>query len=491
MRYSIATEQASSLACDCLVVGVFQGGRLTPAAQALDKRSGGRIQRWVGGREFSGKAGECLLLHDLPRITAPRVLLAGLGRGPRPDAGNLRKATEAALRMLGTTACKHAASYLTELEVSEREFDWSCRQTVLIAEALRYRFNAYRQRPTPPWPLRQLSLAGEPDQRRALVEAQAIAEGVAVAKNLGNTPPNVCTPRWLAEQATALLGKAGGIKVKALGPAEMKRLGMGALLAVAQGSRQEPRLIIMEYNGGNDSKEPPVVLVGKGITFDTGGISLKPAGNMDEMKFDMCGAASVIGTLAGVARLKLPLRVVGIVPSAENMPGGQATRPGDIVTSMSGRTVEILNTDAEGRLILCDALTYSERYHPRAVIDIATLTGACVIALGSHASGLFGNDESLVQELLQAGQDVGDRAWQLPLWEDYQEQLHSAFADVGNIGGREAGTITAACFLARFTRKLRWAHLDIAGTAWLGGKQRASTGRPVPLLTQYLIDCCR
>jgi leucyl aminopeptidase len=306
-----------------------------------------------------------------------------------------------------------------------------------------------------------------------------------LARELGNLPPNICTPAYLAEQALAL-GKSHKLKVTVLERKDMKRLGMGSLISVSDGSRQPPKLITLEYYGG-PKKQKPVVLVGKGVTFDTGGISLKPGSDMDEMKYDMSGAGSVIGTLRAVAQMKLPLNVVGVIPATENMPDGNATRPGDIVSSMSGQTIEILNTDAEGRLILCDALTYSERFEPSAIIDIATLTGACVIALGHVASGLFANDEQLAGEVVAAGQKSWDRVWPMPVWEDYQEQLKSNFADMANIGGRPGGSITAACFLARFTRKLKWVHLDIAGTAWKSGRDKGSTGRPVPLLTQFLM----
>jgi leucyl aminopeptidase len=264
---------------------------------------------------------------------------------------------------------------------------------------------------------------------------------------------------------------------------------MGALLSVARGSRQPAKLIVMEYRGGAKNQKP-IVLVGKGVTFDSGGISLKPGEAMDEMKYDMCGAASVIGTMSACAELQLGLNMVGIVPATENLPDGQATKPGDIVTSMSGQTIEILNTDAEGRLILCDALTYAGQFDPDVVIDVATLTGACIIALGHHPAGLLGNHNPLINDLLNAGKTSGDRCWELPLWDDYQEQLDSNFADMANIGGREAGTITAACFLSRFTRDYDWAHLDIAGVAWKSGKEKGATGRPVPLLTRYLLDRC-
>ena len=324
---------------------------------------------------------------------------------------------------------------------------------------------------------------------KAIREGQAIAQGVNLAKDLANLPSNHCTPAYLAEQAKGLQKTYTSIKVKVLDEAQMKKLGMGALLAVARGSREPPKLIILEYKGAEPDKRP-IALVGKGVTFDSGGISIKLAASMDEMKFDMSGAASVLGTLAALAELALPLNVVGIIPSTENMPGGNAVKPGDIVKSLSGQTIEILNTDAEGRLILGDALTYAERYKPAVVIDIATLTGACVVALGQHASGLFSNHEPLGEALLAAGKKSGDRAWRLPLWEEYQKQLDSSFADMANIGGREAGAITGACFISRFTKRFKWAHLDIAGTAYRTGNKKGATGRPVPLMVQYLLDQC-
>jgi leucyl aminopeptidase len=319
----------------------------------------------------------------------------------------------------------------------------------------------------------------------ALNQGLAIAEGMRLAKNLGNLPGNVCTPTYLAEAALEI-SKEHGIECQILERADMEALGMHSLLSVAKGSQQPPKLIVLHYKGGKDS-EKPLVLVGKGITFDTGGISLKPAPEMDEMKYDMCGAASVLGTIKAIAQMKLPINLTVIVPTTENMPGGAASRPGDIVTSMSGQTIEILNTDAEGRLILCDALTYAERFEPETVIDVATLTGACVVALGHVATGLFANNDGLARELAHAGDEAHDRAWQMPLWDDYQELLKSPFADMANIGGRWGGSITAACFLARFTKKFEWAHLDIAGTAWKSGADKGATGRPVPLLTHYLL----
>ncbi len=395
-------------------------------------------------------------------------------------------------KTLADTGATEAVVYLTELEVKGRDIAWKLRHAVESVEMALYKFDRLKShKPEKKRPLRKLILtvgkrselaAGE----IAVQQGLAISAGMHLARDLGNLPGNICTPSYLADQARELEHQYG-VKTTVLEREDMEKLGMGALLSVSRGSRQPPKLITIEYKGGKDD-EPPVALVGKGLTFDAGGISIKPAAAMDEMKYDMCGGATVLGVIKACAELKLPINVVGVIPSSENLPDGDANKPGDIVTSMSGQTIEILNTDAEGRLILCDALTYTERFHPAAVVDIATLTGACVIALGAHASGLLANNDQLARDLLNAGKYAHDRAWQLPLWEDYQKQLDSNFADMANIGGREGGTITAACFLARYTKKFKWAHLDIAGTAWLGGKAKGGTGRPVPLLTTWLIQ---
>jgi leucyl aminopeptidase len=419
------------------------------------------------------------------------VLLVGLGSAEKFRDRQYCEAIAAAMRSLNATGATDALLYLPETTATQRDTGWRIAQATIAARAAGYRFERMKSRPEKSQPaLRRLAFGVDDKKAQRLAAAGleqglAIAHGMNLARDLGNLPANVCTPNYLAGAARDL-AKHYRMKIQVLERADMERLGMGALLSVARGSVQAPKLIIVEYRGG-PSGQKPVVLVGKGVTFDTGGISIKPAAEMDEMKFDMCGAASVLGTLKAVAEMKLRLNVVGIMPATENMPSGSATKPGDVVTTMSGQTVEILNTDAEGRLILCDALTYAERYKPQAVIDIATLTGACVIALGHVVSGLFANDDALAHEVLAAGDTAGDRAWHLPLHDDYQEQLHSNFADFANIGGRPAGAITAACYLARFAGKFKWAHLDIAGTAWKSGKEKGSTGRPVPLLTQFLI----
>jgi len=492
VEFSIKRTSSVQIRSDCAVVGVFEPRKLSAAAATLDRAAKGYLETIVRRGDMDGKAGSTLLLHNVPGVACDRILLVGLGRESEFRDKRYREAIASAMRVLGTTGATEATLHLTELAVPRRDGRWRIAQAVAVAREAIYRFDQMKSKPEgAPAALRRLVLgAGDRGElRRAtagLEQGLAMAHGVSLARDLGNLPANVCTPAYLAEQAREL-SKRYRMKLTVLEREDMEKLGMGALLSVARGSAQPPKLIVLEYRAG-PKPQKPVVLVGKGVTFDTGGISLKPAGEMDEMKFDMCGAASVLGTIKAVAEMKAPINVIGIIPATENMPGGRATKPGDIFTTLSGQTVEVLNTDAEGRLILCDALTYAERYDPAAVIDIATLTGACVIALGHVASGLFANDDALARELLAAGDLAFDRAWHMPLWEDYQEQLKSNFADFANIGGRPAGSVTAACFLERFTRKFKWAHLDIAGTAWKSGKEKGATGRPVPLLTQFLVN---
>jgi leucyl aminopeptidase len=479
----------------CAIVGVYESRKLDQPGAALDKLAKGYLADLAKRGDIEGKSGSTLLLHNVPGVSAERVLLVGLGRegdfGPR----QYREAVAAAMRALSATGAKDAELYLTAIDMDKHDIEWRVRQAVAIAAESLYRFDAMKSsRDNSKRALQRLTLgvADKGDTRKAergLAQGSALAAGMALTKDLGNLPPNVCTPSFLGDQAVKL-GKQYKMKVQVLDREDMQKLGMNTLLAVAAGSHEPPKFIVMEHRGGGKNAKP-VVLVGKGITFDTGGISIKPSGEMDEMKFDMSGAGSVLGTMKAVGELSLPLNVVGLIPTTENMPGGRAARPGDIVKSMSGQTVEILNTDAEGRLILCDALTYAERYQPAAVIDIATLTGAMVIALGHVATGLFANDDGLAEEVLAAADSAHDRAWRMPLWDDYQDQLKSNFADFANIGGRPGGSITAACFLSRFTRKYKWAHLDIAGTAWRGGKEKGATARPVPLLLQFLLSRAR
>ena len=493
MEISVKLGTARTLRTACVVVAVFSGKRLSPAAQTIDKASRGLLSRVIKRGDINGNEGEALMLPDVPGVTAERVLLVGAGRQEGIGPRDFLKVLAAAGRALADAGIRSAASALAEVRVRERDLAWKARQTVVALEATSYRFEQLKTKPSRKPSLGRLDILCERNEAAAAEAGirlgKGIAGGIRLTRDLANLPGNHCTPSHLADTARGLSREFPVLKVTVLQEAEMRKLGMGALLAVAQGSRQPPRLIALEYKGGPRG-EKPVVLVGKGVTFDAGGISIKPAAAMDEMKFDMTGAASVLGVMQAVAELGLPINVVGVIPATENLPDGNAVKPGDVVTSLSGQTIEILNTDAEGRLILCDALTWSARFEPSVVIDIATLTGACVVALGSHASGLMSNHDPLADALLSAGDDTGDRAWRLPLWDDYQKQLDSPFADMANVGGREAGAVTAACFLARFTREYHWAHLDIAGTAWTGGKAKGSSGRPVPLLMEFLLKRC-
>jgi leucyl aminopeptidase len=491
VEFSIKSGGPDKAKCDCIVVGVFETRKLSAPAERLDKAAGGYLAGILRRGDMDGKSGATLLVHDTPGIAAQRVLLVGLGKEAEFTEKTYRDAVTASVRVLKDTGSRNAVITLGELPVARRDTAWLVRQAVLAVHEVLYRPDQLKSKQDNAKPaLTAIAFsAADKDVKSAaaaLAQGEAIARGANLTRELGNLPANICTPTYLAQQAQRL-AKEFKLKCEVLDRARMEKLGMGSLLSVARGSHQPPRFIVLQYQGGK-AKAKPIVLVGKGITFDTGGISLKPGAEMDEMKYDMSGAASVLGTFRALAEMKLPLNVVGLIPTTENMPGGGATRPGDIVTSMSGQTIEILNTDAEGRLILCDALTYAERFDPDCVVDVATLTGACVIALGAVASGLMANNDALANELLEAGQTSGDRAWQLPLWDDYQEMLKSNFADIPNISGsRAAGTITGACFLARFTKKYPWAHLDIAGTAWRSGKEKGSTGRPVPLLTHFLL----
>jgi leucyl aminopeptidase len=491
VEFSIKPLIPGRNASGCTVVGVYADRKLSAAAAALDKSAKGYLRRVLGRGDMDGRIGTTLMLHDVSGVTSTRVLLVGLGPKAEFAERQYRRSVIAATAALSKSGAAKVEMHLAELAVGHRDIEWRVMQAARAARETIYRFEQMKSSPSENGSaLRHMVFATSKDDSkraaRGLARGIALALGVSLARDLGNLPGNVCTPAYLAAQARKL-AKHHRLKIRVLERADMAKLGMHTLLSVAQGSSQPPKLIVLEYHAGPKNQKP-VVLVGKGVTFDTGGISLKPASEMDEMKYDMSGAGSVLGTIKAVAEMKLPVNLIGIIPATENMPGGRATKPGDIITSMSGQTVEILNTDAEGRLILCDALTYAERYQPAAVIDIATLTGACVIALGSVVSGLFANDDVLAAEILGAGEFSGDGAWHLPLHEEYQEQLRSNFADFANIGGRPAGAITAACFLARFTKKYKWAHLDVAGTAWKSGREKGSTGRPVPLLTQFLID---
>ena len=493
MEFSVKSGSPEKQRMSCIVAGVFDARKLSPSAQILDDASEGMISNLIRRGELEGKLGQDLLLHNVPNTLCDRILLVGCGKEKELDINNFRKINAHMASVLDERGATEAFSCLTEIHIKNRDIDWKIRQSIEAIEEELYRFDQLKSdKQSSRRPLRKVvfsvsSRRDLPIGEIAVRQGSAIISGVKLCKDLANLPGNICTPTYLAEQARALEKTYRNFHVDILEESDMEKLKMGALLSVTRGSRQDAKLISMQYNGAK-ADDKPIVLVGKGVTFDSGGISLKPGAAMDEMKFDMCGAASVMGTLSACAELQLPLNVIGVIPATENLPDGMATKPGDIVTSMEGITIEILNTDAEGRLILCDALTYSKKFDPEVVIDVATLTGACVIALGAHPAGLFGNHNPLVNDLLNAGKYSGDRCWHMPTWPEYHEQLESNFADVANIGGREAGAITAACFLSKFTKKYHWAHLDIAGVAWKSGKQKGSTGRPVPLLMQYLLD---
>ena len=493
MDFNIKSGDPEKQLTACVIVGIFESRRLSPAAKAIDTISKKYLSNLIRRGDMDGSKGHYLLLHNVPGMIADRVLLIGCGKEREIDDKNYRTIIANSIRALNDTGSLDGVNYLSELTIKGRDHYWKIRHAVQIAEHTLYKFNELKtKKKKNRRPLRKITFTVPtrrelPQSEIALYEGRAIANGIKLTRNLANYPSNICTPSYLAKEATALAKVHNSLTVNILEEADMKKLSMGSLLSVSQGSKEPAKLITLEYKGTKKTQKP-IVLVGKGVTFDTGGISIKPAPAMDEMKYDMCGAASVLGTLSAVAELGLPINVVGVIPTTENMPSGTATKPGDVFTSMSGQTIEVLNTDAEGRLILCDAITYSERFNPEVVIDIATLTGACVIALGKHATGLLSNHNPLARELLNAGDESGDRAWQLPLWDEYQQQLNSPFADMANIGGRDAGTITAACFLSRFAEKYHWAHLDIAGTAWLSGNKKGATGRPVSLLMQYILN---
>lgn len=492
---------------DCLVVGMFEGQSLSGVAKTLDTATKGLVTRLVKLGDFEGKRGSHLMLHEVAGIGATRVLLVGLGKEAEFGDKAFADAARTALRALNNTRAANviwclaqSAPQLPQAQGQSvaRDVQWRVVTTIALIREAGYRL--LERHPElrrngakagdKPFGLRKVVLTVDTAEAKAgaqaVVRGMALANGIELTKDLGNLPSNICTPTYLADTARGI-ARRFKLKVEVLGRKQIEALKMGAFLAVTKGTAEPPQFIVLRYDGAG-ARQAPVVLVGKGITFDTGGISLKPGEGMDEMKYDMCGAASVLGTMQAVAEMGLKLNVVAIIPTCENMPSGTATKPGDVVTSMSGQTIEILNTDAEGRLILCDALTYAERFKPAAVIDVATLTGACIIALGHHNTGLYARSDALADQLLQAGRKSLDTAWRMPLDDEYQEQLKSNFADIANIGGRPAGSVTAACFLARFTDKYDWAHLDIAGTAWKSGAAKGATGRPVPMLTQFLMD---
>ena len=492
MEFVLKHNTAEKARSACQIITVTQPRKLSASGQRVDKANKGMLSAILKRGDMDGTVGQTLLLPSTGINGVQRLLLVGCGKESEMNERNFDRVVNAIASTLESSGARDAEFYAAEIPLRGRDLAWKIRQSALLLNNSEYRFDGLKSdKPAPRKGLRKVAInvlkKDAERARQAIAEASAISAGMNLTRDLGNLPANICTPTYLAKQAQVLAKSDKRLRVGILDEADMKRLKMGSLLSVSAGSRQPAKLITIEYRGAA-AAEKPVVLVGKGVTFDTGGISLKPGQSMDEMKYDMCGAASVFGTLQAVTQMQLPINVVGIIPATENMPDGIATKPGDIVTSMSGQTIEILNTDAEGRLILCDALTYAAKFKPSCVIDIATLTGAVIVALGKVPSGVMGNNPALIKDLIKSGQQIEDKIWELPLWDEYQEQLKSNFADMANIGGRDAGTITAACFLSRFTRNYKWAHLDIAGTAWKSGDAKGATGRPVPLLTQFIIN---
>jgi len=490
MDYSIESITLDKLQSDCLLIGIYEKQQLSYAASVIDELCDGLITKLISRGDIAGKNAETLLINNLPIDSINRVIVVGFGERSKLTRKLFRKAMASATKALKECKTKSASCALLDIEVEKADAQWIARQIVEVVNDGLYQYSTTK-RCDDKIQLHALTLiTNEANHKFAETGVQqgiAIAQGIALTKQLADLPGNICTPTYLAEQALVLTGQHEKLSCEILEEHDMESLGMGAFLSVSKGSRQPAKLICLQYQG-SDPHVKPIVLVGKGLTFDAGGISLKSGQGMDEMKYDMCGGASVLGILRAASMMNLKLNLVGLIPSSENLPDGNANKPGDILTSMAGKTIEVLNTDAEGRLILCDTLTYAKKYDPEVVIDMATLTGACIVALGRVPSGLFGNDDKLCNELVEAGEKACDLVWRMPIWEEYQEQLKSNFADLANIGGPDGGSITAAVFLSKFTENYRWAHIDIAGTAWRTGASKGATGRPVSLLSQYLIN---
>ena len=490
MDYSIESASLDKLQSDCLVVGIYENQPLEKNAKQLDTLTNGLLSQLLGRGDIKAKVGETLLINHTGIDNIARIVLLGFGDKAKLSRKSYRKSVQSLVKLLREAKLKSATTALLDIEVDGADPVWCGRQMIEVFHDGLYQYSATKK-VEDKVAFTSLAILATSDQQPsaslALQQGLAIAHGVELAKNLADLPGNICTPTYLAQQAQLLASNHPHLNCEVLEESDMQALGMGALLGVSRGSRQPAKLISLQYQGA-DASVKPIVLIGKGLTFDAGGISLKPGLGMDEMKYDMCGGASVLGVMRMVTELNLKLNIVGLVPASENLPDGDANKPGDILTSMAGKTIEILNTDAEGRLILCDTLTYAERFNPEVVIDMATLTGACIVALGRVPSGLFGNDDALCEDLQRASEMACDAVWRMPIWEEYQDQLKSNFADLANIGGPDGGSITAACFLANFAKDFRWVHIDIAGTAWRTGANKGATGRPVPLLSQYLIN---
>jgi leucyl aminopeptidase len=469
---------------DALVIGLFLHEKFNTIAKEANEIVNNQIAQLQKSKDFTGKTGEVLTLFS---DKGQRIVVVGLGKKDQCDLGRLQTASKNAIKSLVKTPVQSVSNYISANEFGNFDNSRACKIICLACSHAQYRYETTKNfKKDDKHSIKTMSVYAEKKLSAVIKQAAAIGAGIETTRELGNLPPNICNPDYLVKQARAIAKEYDNCSLSVLDDKKMEKLKMGALLAVGRGSRNKPKMIVLKYNGASTSQKPHVI-VGKGITFDTGGISLKPGANMDEMKYDMCGAATVIGTFVAVAQMQLPINLITIVPAVENMPDGDAYRPGDVVTSYSGKTIEVLNTDAEGRLILCDALTYAQEFKPQVLIDLATLTGACVVSLGHIASAVMSKKDQLTQDLLNAGTEIHDRAWQLPIWDDYQKQINTSYADMQNVGGFPAGTITAGCFLARFTEDANWAHIDIAGTAW-ENKKEGATGRPVALMTQFLIN---
>ena len=488
MKY-LTKSSIQSESNECILAAIFEDRQLSETAEQLNSQLNNEISDLVANGEITGKIGQVQIL----RKGSERIVLVGCGKPNEINERQYKQIIQKAVQAVKETAAESVINTLTDVKIKDRDLYWNVRFAIETMEESFYVFDQFKSKKNEEQGKLSEVIFNVADTEIAQTElaiqhACAVALGVKTAKDLANCPPNICNPAYLATQAKTLENSTALLKTTILGEAELSELGMQAYLAVSRGSHNEAKLTIMEYRNHPDPQSKPIVLVGKGLTFDAGGISLKPAAEMDEMKYDMCGAASVYGVMNALVTLQLPINVIGVLAGCENLPDGNAYRPGDILTTMNGLTVEVLNTDAEGRLVLCDTLTYVQKFNPELVIDVATLTGACVVALGQHNSGLISTDDELVQQIALASRQSTDKAWQLPLSEEYDEQLKSNFADLANIGGRWGGAITAGAFLSHFTKNYRWAHLDIAGTAWLQGANKGATGRPVPLLTQFLIN---
>jgi leucyl aminopeptidase len=485
---SLNNQSPVEIDSPCLVIGVSQGGELSDSSSTIDAASGGVIRDMLLSGDIDSGLGKCTMLHRLDGLIANRLLVIGFGQQDKLDMARYDRACLKAGQALLDHPVSDCHVCLHDMVVPDCDSHWRLRQAAVGVQRENYLYTTTKApKDKGPELLTSISFQGGAELQAAVEEASAIAAGFLKARLLGDLPPNICTPAYLASEAASIADTSDNLELEVLEEKELEELGMHALLGVARGSANRPRLIVLNYTGA-DPSERPYVFVGKGVTFDSGGLSLKPPGSMEQMKYDMCGASSVMGAVLSCASLQLPINLVGVIPAVENMPDADAYRPGDVLTTMSGQTVEVLNTDAEGRLILCDALTWSRKLNPKSIVDVATLTGACVVALGNHATALISNDDELADDLLSAGQSAMDRAWRMPLWDEYQSQLDTKFADMKNVGGSSAGVITAACFLSRFATDQRWAHLDVAGTAFSWEGKDGASGRPVGLLIQYLID---